>query len=44
MKNKKVPIKNSLAYIMSEVDNHDINILNNYMLAKTMSNKFLIYK
>ena len=44
MKNKKLPIKSSLAYKMSENSSHDIDTLEDYTLAKKMSNKCLIYK
>ena len=44
MKNKKIPIKSSLAYKMSENSSHDIDTLEDYTLAKKMSNKCLMYK
>ncbi len=44
MKNKKIPIINSLAYEMSENSSHDIDTLEDYKIAKQMSKKFLIYK
>ena len=44
MKNKKIPIKNSLAYKMSENSSYDIDTLDDYMLAKKVSKKYLIYK
>jgi CMP-N,N'-diacetyllegionaminic acid synthase len=44
IKNKKIPIKNSLAYKMSEKSSHDIDNINDFNFAKKMSNKLLIYK
>ena len=44
MKNKKIPIKSSLAYKMSKNSSHDVDTLEDYTLAKKMSNKYLIYK
>ena len=44
MKNKKLPIRSSLAYKMSENSSRDIDTRDDYMLAKKMSTKCLIYK
>ncbi len=44
LKNKKIPIKNSLAYEMSKNNSHDIDSLDDYKLAKKLSKSFLIYK
>lgn len=44
LRNKTIPIKNSLAYEMSKNSSHDIDSLEDYKLAKKLSKKFLIYK
>ena len=44
MKNKKLPIRSSLAYKMSENSSRDIDTRDDYMLARKMSTKCLIYK
>ena len=43
MKNKKIPITNSLPFEMSVDASHDIDTLDDYKTAKKMSKKFLIY-
>ncbi|MDC0645055.1 acylneuraminate cytidylyltransferase family protein [Candidatus Pelagibacter ubique] len=44
LKNKTIPIKNSLAYEMPKNSSHDIDNLIDYKVAKKLSKNFLIYK
>ncbi len=44
LKNKTIPIKNSLAYEMSKNNSYDIDSLDDYKFAKKLSKSFLIYK
>ena len=44
LKNKKIPIKNSLSYEMSQNCSHDIDTIDDYKVAKKLCKKFLIYK
>ena len=44
VKNKRIPVKNSLAYEMSEDSSHDIDTLNDYKIAKKLCKNLLIKK
>jgi len=44
LRKKNIPIKNCLAYKMSEKDSMDVDNIKDYKLAKKFSEKLLIYK